>query len=359
MNHTQINVFKKPENPFFNATMVYLIIMVAFVGVRIFGQFGLLNFLGDFEDLAYSLIIQVGIIFGLTLVLYKMFTGKSVKAIFKEFNFKPISFKAVLLCIGISVCLIIFNTAFNSIYTMILQLFGYSPASSTITSYPLSMFLVALFASAVLPAFCEEFANRGMLLNGLKKLGVKKAIVISGLLFALMHLNVGQFGYAFMVGMFFAFVCIATGSIVPGIIMHFLNNGIVEYLTFARVNNLPLGNYYEQFATLGQGDFLSSIFLIFIALFAIMFLFAWFTYLLIKDCQTRKLNKLGNEIYENLSEADLKPENGMLKINLSPKMLGMETKQTYFPTLKAKIPLYLTICLGTIITVMTLIWSAI
>ena len=82
MNHTQINVFKKPENPFFNATMVYLIIMVAFVGVRIFAQFGLLNFLGDFEDLAYSLIIQVGIIFGLTLVLYKMFTGNSVKAIF-------------------------------------------------------------------------------------------------------------------------------------------------------------------------------------------------------------------------------------------------------------------------------------
>lgn len=353
------NIYKKKENPFFNATMIYLIIMIAFVGVRIFAQFGLLNFLGDFEDLAYSLIIQVGIIFGLTLVLYKMFTGKSVKVIFREFNFKPISLKAVLLCIGIGVCLIFFNTAFNSVYTMILQIFGYSPATSTITSYPLYLFLITLFASAVLPAFCEEFANRGMLLNGLKKLGYKKAIVISGLLFALMHLNVGQFGYAFIVGMFFAFICIATGSIVPGIIIHFLNNGIVEYFSFARVNNLPLGDYYAQFATLGQGDFLSSIFLIFIALFAIMFLFAWFTYLLIKDCQTRKLKKIGNEICDNLSEADLKPEGGMLKINLSPKMMGMETKQTYFPPLKAKIPLYMALCLGAVITVMTLIWNAI
>ena len=355
----QRNIFRKQENPFFNATMIYLIIMTAFVGVRIFGQFGLLTFLGNFEDLAYSLIIQVGIIFGLTLVLYKMFTGKSVKAIFKEFKFKPISFKAVLLCIGISVCLIIFNTAFNSIYTLILQIFGYSPATSTISSYPLSMFLVALFASAVLPAFCEEFANRGMLLTGLKKLGWKKAIVISGLLFALMHLNVGQFGYAFMVGMFFAFVCIATGSIWPGIIMHFLNNGIVEYLTFARVNNLPLGDYYTQFATLGQGDFLSSIFLIFIALFAIMFLFAWFTYLLIKDCQTRRLKKIGSDLCDILNENGTAPEGGVLKINFSPKMLGIETKQTYFPTLKTKIPLYLAICLGTIITIMTLIWNAI
>ena len=37
----QINIFRKQENPFFNATMIYLIIMTAFVGVRIFGQFGL------------------------------------------------------------------------------------------------------------------------------------------------------------------------------------------------------------------------------------------------------------------------------------------------------------------------------
>ena len=88
-----VSIFKKQENPFLNATMIYLIIMTAFVGVRIFGQFGLLKFLGDFEDLAYSLIIQVGIIFGLTLVLYKMFTGKSVKTIFKEFVICKLTFE--------------------------------------------------------------------------------------------------------------------------------------------------------------------------------------------------------------------------------------------------------------------------
>ena len=260
---------------------------------------------------------------------------------------------------AIGVCLIVLNTAFNSIYLLILSLFGYAPGSSTITSYPFYLFLISIFASAVLPAFCEEFANRGMLLQGLKKLGAKKAIVISGLLFGLMHLNVGQFGYAFLIGMFFAFVCLATGSIVPGIIMHFMNNAIVEYLTFAQVNNLPLGNYYSQFASLGQGDFLSSIFLIFIVLFAVIFLFVWLTYLLIKDCRNQQIKTIGNEICENLNKADIEPKNTVLKIKVPQQILGFETKQTFWPSLKAKIPLYCAICLSGIITVMTLIWSAI
>lgn len=358
--NTQPNIFKKPAHPFFNSTVTYLCIMIAFVGLRIFAQFNLLGFLGDFEDLVYSLLIQVGIIFGLTLLIYKNLTGHSVKQIFVKFKFKKISGKAVLLCIGIGCCLIVLNTAFNSVYTLILSLFGYAPASSVVTSYTLPAFLLALFSSAVLPAFCEEFANRGMLLNGLKRLGAKKAILISALLFALMHLNVGQFGYAFLVGIFLAFLFLATGSIWPGIIIHFLNNGIVEYLSFAKVNNLPLGNYYQAFSSLTSGDFLSSMVLIFVVLFAVLFLFAWFTYLLIKDTRSKRIKTITNEIVENISESGAQPT-GPIKISVPLNKMGFEVfaKQTCFPTLKAKIPLYCTIVLGTIITIMTLIWNVI
>lgn len=361
MNTTKkINVFKKTYSPFFSSTMTYLIIMIAFVGVRIFAQYGLLKFLGDFEDLAYSLIIQVGIIFGLSLLFFKGFSGKPTKQIFQEFGFKKISFKAVMLCIGIAVCLIFLNTAFNSVYTMILSLFGYAPASSTITSYSFWAFLLAIFASAVLPGFCEEFANRGVLLSGLKGLGAKKAIIISGLLFGLMHFNVGQFGYAFLVGMFFAYLCLATGSIIPGIIIHFLNNAIVEYITFARVNDLPFGNFYSQFNMLITGDFLSSMVLIFVLLFSVLFLFTWLSYLLIKDIRSRRIKTISAEIAENLEDVKLK-NGATIKINMPLQKMGFDIfkKQSVFPTLRQSIPLYMAIFLGCVITLMTLIWNSI
>lgn len=357
MENTQTkNVFKRQTSPFFNSTMTYLIIMVVFIGIRIFAQFGLLNFLGDFEDLAYSLIIQVGIIFGLTFLCFKSFSKKSAKEIFREFRFKKISFKAVLICIGIGICLIFLNTAFNSIYSLILELFGYAPSSSSVTSYPLYLFLIAIFASAILPGFCEEFANRGMLLSGLKSLGMKKAIVISGLLFGLMHFNVGQFGYAFLVGMFFAFICIGTGSIIPGMIIHFLNNAIVEYLTFARVNDLPLGDFYGQVAGLVNGDMLSSIAIIFIVMFAITFLFGWLTYLLVKEVRTKDIKNISSEIADNLSDADIKPSTP-IKIDVPFKVMDCPMKAIYQPTLREKIPMLCAIFLGVVVTIMTLIWG--
>lgn len=361
MNTTKkFNVFKKKRDPFFASTMTYLIIMIAFVGLRIFAQYGLLKFLGDYEDLAYSLIIQVGIIFGLSFLFFKGFTGKSCKEIFKDFGFKKISVKAVFLCIGIAVCLIFLNTAFNSIYTMILSFFGYAPATSTITSYTFSAFLVAIFASAVLPGFCEEFANRGVLLSGLKSLGAKKAIIISGLLFGLTHFNIGQFGYAFLIGIFFAYICLATGSIIPGMIIHFLNNAIVEYLTFAKVNDLPFGNFYTLFGSVFTGDFLSSMVLIFVLLFSVLFLFAWLTYLLLKDTRSKRIKSISADIAESLEDVKLK-NGSMIKINMPLQKMGFDIfrKQTVFPSLKQSIPLYMAIFLGAVVTVMTLIWNSI
>lgn len=356
----QINVFKKSRDPFFSSTMTYLIIMIAFVGLRIFAQYGLLNFLGAFEDLAYSLIIQVGIIFGLSLLFFKGFSGKSTKQIFREFGFKKISVKSVFLCIGIAICLIFLNTAFNSIYTMILSWFGYAPAGSTITAYSFSAFLLAIFSSAVLPGFCEEFANRGVLLSGLKGLGAKKAIIISGLLFGLMHFNIGQFGYAFLAGMFFAYICLATGSIIPGMIIHFLNNAIVEYITFAGVNNLPFGNFYSQFSMLLSGDFLSSMILIFVILFSVIFLFVWLSYLLIKDARAKRIKAISSEIAENLEDVKLK-NGAMIKINMPLQKMGFDIfkKQSIFPSIRQSIPLYMAIFLGAVITIMTLVWNSI
>lgn len=94
-------------------------------------------------------------------------------------------------------------------------------------------FLIQLNTVAILPAICEEFLHRGVLLNGLKEIGIKKAILISSLMFGLLHFNINQFFYATILGMLMALVSVVSKSIYPAMIIHFTNNAISVYLSSA------------------------------------------------------------------------------------------------------------------------------
>ena len=71
----------------------------------------------------------------------------------------------------------------------------------------------------------EELAYRGVMFGSFHEAGRLKAILMSGFLFGLMHMNFNQMAYAIMIGLVFGFVVEATGSIIPTMIMHFLING--------------------------------------------------------------------------------------------------------------------------------------
>ena len=88
----------------------------------------------------------------------------------------------------------------------------------------LSGFLMSIISTAILPAIIEETIIRGIVLQPLRRYGDLFALVISSLLFSIMHGNMVQIPYTFTAGMFFGYVAIATGSLWPSIIMHFINN---------------------------------------------------------------------------------------------------------------------------------------
>ncbi|HAG68540.1 MAG TPA: hypothetical protein DCL38_01045 [Lachnospiraceae bacterium] len=73
--------------------------------------------------------------------------------------------------------------------------------------------------------FCEEFAFRGVIFHGLRKSGrILASILASGLFFGIMHMNLNQFSYAFFLGIAFAFLTEATGSLIPSLTVHVLIN---------------------------------------------------------------------------------------------------------------------------------------
>ncbi|HZJ75314.1 MAG TPA: CPBP family intramembrane glutamic endopeptidase, partial [Clostridia bacterium] len=96
--------------------------------------------------------------------------------------------------------------------------------------------VVLLFIkTAVAPALIEEFAVRGFLLQSMRRLGDGFAIVMSSLVFSLLHANAVQIPFAFMAGLVLGYVFCKTNSIWTSIIVHFLNNAFscVETVIFA------------------------------------------------------------------------------------------------------------------------------
>jgi sodium transport system permease protein len=89
-----------------------------------------------------------------------------------------------------------------------------------------------LFALAIVPAFCEELLCRGALARALvSAAGVRGAVLVSATLFGLLHLSAYRFAPTFLLGILLAATTFATGSIVPGMIIHALNNATVVLLS--------------------------------------------------------------------------------------------------------------------------------
>ncbi len=77
---------------------------------------------------------------------------------------------------------------------------------------------------AVFPALFEEFAYRGVILQSLRRYGDWFAILVSAFLFGLLHGNIIQIPFAFLVGILLGWCTVVSGSMWIGIAIHFGNN---------------------------------------------------------------------------------------------------------------------------------------
>lgn len=96
--------------------------------------------------------------------------------------------------------------------------------------------LLAFISIAIVPAVAEEFLFRGCVLSNLLPYGKTTAIVISALLFSLMHGNFAQFFYTFVAGLVLGAVYVETGSIWTSTFIHLFNNfyGVIQQVIYDR-----------------------------------------------------------------------------------------------------------------------------
>ena len=103
--------------------------------------------------------------------------------------------------------------------TLILSLCGFSD-SVTLEG---NIFYI-IFIHALLPAVLEEMLFRYVPLRLLSDRSARVAVLLSALFFGLSHTNLFQIPYAIIAGIILAAIDVAYDSVIPSVIVHFINN---------------------------------------------------------------------------------------------------------------------------------------
>ncbi len=166
-------------------------------------------------------------------------------------GFRKMKIKTVLMTALFTGLSIPFITLLN----LISQIWVKNEVTTIIESMDTSQSLVfTLFVpAAVVAPFAEEITCRGMYYHAYKKTGgALKAMLLSALIFAMIHMNLNQAMYAFGMGILSVLLMEATGSLWASILYHGLINGSQSMLMMAMLKANP--NIYSEQAELVTTD---------------------------------------------------------------------------------------------------------
>ncbi len=206
------------------------------------------------------------------------------------FNTTGLTFKKIVIYFIISFFIRYVGNVVAILFEMIFSGVDMS-VGSEIMSYQSTKTIVitAIYVCFVAPV-TEELMYRGFVLKNLSRVSQRFGIMVSSLMFGLMHANVSQFIFAFIMGIFLSHITIKHNSIIPSMIVHALSNifsfavsysgimddhftaalvgfvmfgaciaGVVLYVKFHKNNRLPYSMPHQK---LRNGVAVSSILLI-------------------------------------------------------------------------------------------------
>ncbi len=202
---------------------VLMFIFMMFDGA--FSMFNIDNGFQGFEPTAYFVLV------GLSSLMFNFFPGLiyvkiSGRKLADTLTFERIGFKKLVtaICMGLLVCMFanFVTDGFSRSLDFFFNIKNNMPASgSDVTAFETVLYVIAF---SLVPAFAEEFLFRGVVLGTLRKYGDGFAIFASAFLFGLLHGNFVQIPFAFIVGLVLGYIVCYTNSMIPSIIVHFLNN---------------------------------------------------------------------------------------------------------------------------------------
>ncbi len=181
------------------------------------------------KNLMWGLIITQYVIILMPPIIYIKVKKLSIR---ESLKLNKISFKHCIIVALITILTYPIAVFGNALLMTIMSLMGNLniPALPTATNsgeYMILMLVISLSAG-----ICEEVFFRGFVLSGYERLGKKKAVVISAILFGIFHFNLYNLAGPIVLGLIFGYLVIETNSIYAGMIGHIVNNGFAVTLGF-------------------------------------------------------------------------------------------------------------------------------
>ncbi len=172
------------------------------------------------EELLFALLYAVS--FGLPVISARIFYRDMPMS---SFDGRPSKYTVPMVLASIG---IIYAAAIvNNLVTLPFDAFGLDiyTLDITMTVTPATV-LAKLISLVIVPALLEELLFRGVILGSLLPYGKTEAVLVSALLFAMMHQNPKQFIYTFAAGCVMGYFVAEGRSLFLGIIIHAVNNFI-------------------------------------------------------------------------------------------------------------------------------------
>ncbi len=188
-------------------------------------------------DINYTNTLIVDTIFAVIIVGMTLFDSKTYVPLIKfpKFDLKLLGlivFLTPIFAYGVHISVDYLNAELLDMYVPNM-LNGYTDSPAPFT--------IALISVALFPALFEELAFRGIVFHEFSKISrVQGAIIVSAVLFTLLHLSIFSIFWILPMGLLTAWIRFKKETLWYGIILHFLHNGtivLIEYYNFSDVIN--------------------------------------------------------------------------------------------------------------------------
>jgi len=190
-----------------------------FIAFAVIAVYILSLYLIRFEDNSFNNLI-IDAIFIVIVIGLAFFFWKDIKETLKFHAFR---FSKMTMYLGLQLVL----SGFVYLFVLILQNTTDMKNPDLLSSFSDSAypFLIAFISIAVLPPLTEELGFRAILFNQLLKLtSGTSTVVVTGILFGLLHFNFISFVWLIPAGFFLGWVRLRENTIWYGVCCHFLHN---------------------------------------------------------------------------------------------------------------------------------------
>lgn len=205
----------------------------------------LMVFLGVYDTLPLVLGTQLSVIF--IPIIGALISGADLK---ETFRIRRVPLKTVVFSFLIILC----SYPIVALLNLISMFFVENAVAETAAGLYNHGFATSMLVMAVCPAIGEEFLMRGVVYRSYKKKSPVLALILSAVIFGLLHMNFNQMPYAIYLGLIMVLMMEASDSIVTPMLMHFFMNGISTLSGFFSQDTLEdmSGAAYNAESVLGS-----------------------------------------------------------------------------------------------------------